>query len=522
MIDGHLRESNMITSTRGWIREIAKDRRWGTISLPSLLPILAAMVALLLMGMLEALAPSLITRIFSTSYTAQTLANSVSRLIIGALLITIIIILRQDELAATIVIAVHLYIDWYLELQAVALIMALALLVIFFLARSPEHPWVKPRALWLWALFLVLAMFPAIAGEHRAKYDIFYYPNLFLGALIFFWLGTVVARNSASVRTFFRILSVFGTLIAVHTIILATTGTFLFRSSYFDEYLLLASNFAIAPDVNVYRLGAFFVDPNWNGTFFAVMLCIPLGLFFASSFFLEKILYLVEMFVLLIALLFTFSGGALIGAITGVVVFAALVGRTSYRIQICLFIVAAATVLLVGFPSQLNLLQQHLSRPSELMLRLGAWRTALLVIKAYPLTGTGLGLQAYAERSLPYTLLAQAIPLAHPHDSYLELGAMAGLPVLLTFVALIVSALWLALRNWARADGRARILLAGGIAAVIGLSVNSGSINGWTLPPLAAIGWLVLGVISSPLLARSGKGEMTREESNELLTNNSR
>jgi hypothetical protein len=97
------------------------------------------------------------------------------------------------------------------------------------------------------------------------------------------------------------------------------------------------------------------------------------------------------------------------------------------------------------------------------------------------------------------------------------LGAMAGLPVLITFVALIVFALWWALRNWALADVKARCLLAGGIAAVVMLSVNSWSINGWTLPPIAAIGWLVLGVISSPLLTRSlfatrRKGEMRQRE----------
>jgi O-antigen ligase len=494
-----------------------KDREWRTFSVPSLLLILATIGALLLFGMLEVLAPSIISRVLSTTYTAQTIGGFFSRFVIGALVIALIIILRMNELIATIILAAHLYIDWYLNLQVVSLLMALALLVFFFLARSPQYPWAAPRALWLWVVFLVLAILPAIVGEHVTKFDIFYYPNLIFGALVFFWLGTVVARNIASVRSFFIILSVFGVLLAVHTIILATTGTFLLRSSYFDEYLFLASNFVIAPDIGIYRLGGFFVDPNWNGTFFAFMLCIPLGLFFASSSFLEKILYLVETFMIVLALLFTFSGGAWIAIVLGVVVFVALVQKVSYRIQVCLFIVVASIVLFVGFPTQLSLLFQHLSDSSELSGRIAAWQTAVRVIQAFPLTGVGLGLQAYIERSAPYVVLAQAVPLAHPHNSYLELASMAGLPVLITFVALIVFAVWLALRNWALADVKTRCLLAGGIAAVIMLSVNSWSINGWTLPPLAATGWLVLGVISSPLLTKSliatrRKDEMRQRE----------
>ena len=467
--------------------------------MPSLLLILAMIGILLMIGMLDVLAPSIISRALSTSYTAQTIGNFISRLLIGALLIVIMLILRMDELIATIILAVHLYIDWYLYLQGVALLMALALLVFFFLARSPRYPWAKPRALWLWVIFLVLAIFPAIVGTHDDKFDIFYYPNLFCGALVFFWLGTVVARNSASVGRFFKILSVFGALIAAHTIILAVTGTFLLKASYFDLYIFSTSNFAIVPGVDVFRLGGFFVDPNWNGAFFAVMLCIPLGLVFASSSLLEKALYFIEAFVIVIALLFTFSGGAWIAAIVGIVVFIALVGRIHYRVQVCLFAVVAAIVLFVGFPTQVNFFFYHLSDPRELLVRTGGWQTALRVIQAYPLTGVGLGLKAYATRSAPYALMS-GIFVTHPHNSYLEWAAMAGIPVLLTVVALIVFALWQALRNWALSDVKTRCLLAGGIAAIIALCVNSWSINAWTLPPLAAIGWFVLGVISSPLL----------------------
>src|SRR5204862_191665 len=95
------------------------------------------------------------------------------------------------------------------------------------------------------------------------------------------------------------------------------------------------------------------------------------------------------------------------------------------------------------------------------------------------------------------------LQLSHPHNSYIEIGAKAGLPVLAVFIALVSFALWQALGNRALLNAETQLLLSGGIAAIIALSVNSFSINAWTLPPLAAVGWIILGVISSPLLTKS-------------------
>jgi len=90
---------------------------------------------------------------------------------------------------------------------------------------------------------------------------------------------------------------------------------------------------------------------------------------------------------------------------------------------------------------------------------------------------------------------------------------MAGLPVLLVFIAIVLFVLWQVCRNWMQADAATRTLLSGGLATIISLSVNSISINGWTLPPLAAIGWLILGAITSPLILKKLPVE-TAEEKN--------
>src|SRR5258706_86493 len=180
--------------------------------------------------------------------------------IIGAIIIALIIILQQDELAAVTVIAVNLYFDWYLGLYIVALAIALTLLVTFFLARSCQRPWAKPRALWLWVLFLTLMIPPAIRGALTLRDTLIYYPDLVLGALITFWLGTVIARDIQSVRRLFQILAVFGVLIAVHMIIQTITGVTLLGTSQADAYLATVSNYELT---DVARLGSFFTQPNF-------------------------------------------------------------------------------------------------------------------------------------------------------------------------------------------------------------------------------------------------------------------
>ncbi len=421
---------------------------------------------------------------------------------LGLFAIFIILILRQNELAVTCVLATQVIVDWYINLHVVSVVLAAVLLSIFFLARSPKYPWIEPHALWLWALYLILTVYPAIHGA-LTLYDAgFYYPNIVFGAFVMCWLGRVVIRNITSLRRLFDMIAILACLFALHTIIEAVTGKFLFSTSRNDLFLMQYSSFQFT-GTNIARAGSFMQDPNWNGTFFAIMLFIPLGLFFESSSIWRKAVYAIEMLLILPALLYTYSNGAWIGVFAGMIAFIILVGQARHRLLILFLIACATVVLLTVFPTQISVQLQHAATPYELPLRLGAWTTAVNVILANPITGVGLGLQAYVQRAEPLRVSAQFVPLVQPHNAYLEIGAMAGIPVLLVFVSLLLYTFWLALQNWRVADIRSRALLSGGIGAVLALIINSISINGWTLPPLAVYGWLLLGALSSPLLKQS-------------------
>lgn len=435
---------------------------------------------------------------------------------VGCLLMVVIVLLRFDALTVTALIAIHLFADWYLGLHLIAISLALVLLFAYYFGRSEQRPWAALRLPWLWVLFLALTIYPAIHGGKLQLYDLAsFYPSNILGALLFYWLGSIISRDGNALRRVFQLLAAFAALLALHSIIESVTGRFLFQSAQSTAYLAEVSNYQIE-GTNAFRVGSFFIDPNWNGTFFATAFFLPFGLFIESlgrskkggmsakgAINLAPTVYLAEMLVILPALLFTYSNGAWVAVLTGTLVFVVFIGRTRYRILLLLLMGTLAALVLMLFAGQVAVQLQHAAGPDELSLRVAAWQTALRVIGAFPLLGVGLGYQAYLLRANPYRVPAQIVPLSHPHDSYLEWGAMAGLPVMLIFLALLAAAYYFACRNW-RLAGRMgainRPLLGGGIAALAALSVGSISINGWTLPPLAAFGWLIAGMIGSPLL----------------------
>ncbi len=488
--------------SNAWNREINKGR-WRIFFTSSYFSMVVIVIALLLGGVVIAL---LLGGAFGK------LGSYASWATIVTMAMALIIVLRQNELAATLVVVLHMYVDWYLQLYVVAPVLGLALLLIFFLARSPQYPWASPDAIWLWVLFLGLSIFPAIQGATDLSDALYYYPNIVLGSLIVFWLGIVIARDLTSVRLFFKVVSLFGMLIALHTIITALTGTFLLATPRINTYLASVNDFTLVRS-SINRVGSFLGNPDWNGTFLSMMVFVPVGLLVSTSSQLARLIYLGQIVLILLALLFTYTTLSWIAVIVGLIPLFMLIGPGLRRVWFPALLGATIVGIYYVYPNQSTQLVLHSIAPNDAQLRMGAWQTAWRVIQAFPLTGVGLGLYNYLLRAEPYRVPAQYAPLAHPHNAYLELGAMAGLPVLIVFIALLSLALGFALRNWAQVDVRSRSLLSGGIAAVVALCINSGGINGWTLPPIAATGWLILGVISSPQLARSRKAQIEQEKS---------
>jgi O-antigen ligase len=136
----------------------------------------------------------------------------------------------------------------------------------------------------------------------------------------------------------------------------------------------------------------------------------------------------------------------------------------------------------------------------ELLLRVGAWETGIRVILAHPLLGLGLSFYIYLTGAEPYRVALQDKPLYHPHNSFLEIGALGGLPLLAVFVAIFANMFWRAFRSYRAAEHAERILLAGGLSALVSATVNSFAANTWTLPPLVLVNWVIAGALVSSAL----------------------
>ncbi len=452
----------------------------------SIFSVLALLVALLL---------GIIIGVFNITY-AIVLA--------GALVLAIILLLRLDEFILALIVAVHILIDSYMgfAIYQIALIMALVLLIVCYFGRSKDRPWTEPRLFWLWIVFIVLTIVPTIkGGDFSLTNSIGYYLEIVISPFIMFWLGNIIAKDIWAIRRIFQCLAIMAALFAIHTIIQTTTGIFLFESAKAKANLLQVGNFQLQQGIS--RAGSFFGNPNGNGIFLATCIFLPLGLFIESKQFWAKVIYLLELLLILLALMFTYSNGSWVATLVGMLVFMFLVGRARYSILLFLLIAALAMIALTIFPAQIAAQLAHAKDQGDLSLHIGDWLTALQVIQAYPLFGVGLGNQAYLIRAEPYRVSMQTKPLAEPDNSYLQWGAIAGIPTMLVFLLMLGSVFWLAWRNWLAVEARYRVLFAAGIAALIALSVNSLSVDGWTSPiDVQFLGWLIAGVVATPLIGR--------------------
>ena len=449
---------------------------------------------LLLIAMLIAVVTSMVTAMFGTSYL---------ELLVGAILfgacIFLLLLRQQYEWIAGIAVFVGILIDWHqliaIRFPIAATAVALVPAIVIMLVNLYSGTLVISTLTLLWGMLLILGALPILWAVNIPE-AIIYYISVIFTPMLLFMIGNKIGSDIKRVRRLLSILAMIGTLIAIHTIITAITGTFLLASSNTNNYLASVNDFTLS--ATAHRVGSFFRNPDWNGTFLAMMAFIPIGLLASSSSWLSKLIYFIEILLILLALLYTYTAASWISLAIGLIPLSFLIGRGMRGFWITLLLYTIFAFIYKLFPDQSAALILHVQDPQDALLRVGAWETAIRVIVAYPLNGVGLGLSSYISRAEPYRVPLQYITLSHPHNSYFELGALAGLPFLIVFLVLLGDTILLTLKNLRRVDKKYRPLLGGALAAIIVFCINCLTINGWTLPPLANIAWLMLGAISSP------------------------
>ncbi|TMC18174.1 MAG: O-antigen ligase family protein [Chloroflexi bacterium] len=437
-----------------------------------------------------------------------TLNVAYSVVIAGFFIMLMIFLLKLDELTVVLIVAVHIFIDSYLafDVYQVALLLMLTFFAIRYFGRSTDRLWSTPRATALWFSFLLLNIYATIeGGDFNLRNAFSFYLNIILSPFLLYWLGNMVAKDISSLRHAFRWIAILATFMAVHTIIEATTGQFLFEVTRSGAAASANSTFQI-PGSSLLRADSFLGNPDANGLMLSTSFALPLGLFLESRQLWKKIIYLLEALLILLALLFTYSTGAWTAVGIGMLIFLFLTGKKRYAVLLLVVVLLVIGISFVLLPSHIEAFLSHSSSDGHLSLHMADWQTALRVIEAYPLFGVGLGNQAYLIRAEPYRVPEQYIPLAEPDNSFVQWGATSGIPTMLVFVALLIVVIWYAWRNWQAIDVCYRPLVAGGMIALIVLSVGSLSTDGWTdSAAMGYLGWLIAGLVSSTFIGRDLK-----------------
>jgi O-antigen ligase len=430
---------------------------------------------------------------------------------LGLLALTLLWVfaLDDDVFMAAALILVHIVFDWYQLITMpkgfpwISLLLALLLTArVGWRERQQLQQWVFSARtdLVLWGLLLGLGAL-AIPRSLNVKDAVIYWLNVLATAVVFWVLGRLVVADLAQLRALLGWLSLLATLIALHTVLEGLTGVILLSTPHLRSYLAANGQFIL--DVGgAKRAGSLLLNPDSDGAYLACMAFLPAGLLVTAPGRWGKVLHGAQIAVILVALLYTYSTAAWLATAVGAVLFVLLAGRMRVRLAFAGAAVLLIAGALVVFRHLISLLLKHATGPQNLTLRRGAWQTALRIIAAHPLTGIGLGIgQPYITRDAPYRSSMEFIPVDHPHNVFLELAALAGLPVLVVFVGLLARVFVAAFRLYWAAAWAERPLLAGVLASLGALTIHGLADSTWTLPALVPLVWLLAGAISSPRLA---------------------
>lgn len=247
------------------------------------------------------------------------------------------------------------------------------------------------------------------------------------------------------------------------------------------------------------RLGSLLFNADWM----AVILVFGLAIWGAKAVWargMQRVTATAFAVLILILGLATLTRSIFIGApLAALTIFLMARSRKKWALvaQAALVLVAVANVA----PGVLHAATSRLEDPAELQLRVGAFETAARALASRPLTGLGMGWERYSQEAEPYRDgSSQYIRLAHPHNSYLEIGAMLGLPGLAAFGGLLALGLARALRYRKAAPSAAAF------AGMVVFLAMSTTVNGMTLPFLGTLfwvtWWVVVGAAPPPVEAR--------------------
>jgi hypothetical protein len=300
----------------------------------------------------------------------------------------------------------------------------------------------------------------------------------FLSALGSRWRGTALLATAE--------LAV-GAPIAFRAVVLASLRLPLFARKFLSAW---AAGGTVAALLSIAAIGmtpygrtqTFHLGPNAFGTTMAVALVMVLG-FSLEGPKRRRLLWMAAAVVVTGALILTWSRGAWLGALVGVIVLAAVSStrRLGWRLLVLALLIAAVLPFLVAqweaqAPTRVS------ENPEDPNSRLTTWGVALRIVTDHPILGTGLNTFGLAYRRYKPPARRLGAP-PHAHNIFLNFAAETGLVGLVAFVAWLTSGTmaiwrWHARNPLGSSERTLSAIVLAALAALLGHQLVDGTVLG--------------------------------------------
>ena len=239
--------------------------------------------------------------------------------------------------------------------------------------------------------------------------------------------------------------------------------------------------------------------------FLCMTIPLLIGLLFSKKFSTYKfILLYLALFIMLVALLFTYARGGWIATATGtgfVLFIQALTGKFQVK-KIILLSVAVFAAVFLSFLSNTDLVKRFNTITQEdtaitLRGRELAWQGTIDMIRAYPVHGVGPGNYSKAFRSFQPPGLAE--PYINAHNDYLQFISETGVLLIPVLCWLLYNLFSHGLYKIGQVDQQVRGITMGAMGGITALLLYSVSDFNLHIPANALLFTILAAIVASPV-----------------------
>jgi putative inorganic carbon (HCO3(-)) transporter len=245
------------------------------------------------------------------------------------------------------------------------------------------------------------------------------------------------------------------------------------------------------------RINAPFYTPNDLGAYLVPIIVIALALNF-TRFKNKVIAYALKLvpIVLLAALIMTFSRGAWVSFICGIIFMSSIALLLKRRdTLLLLFLLALVIVISVPLRKDIPLTKIFDLTDAGSIDRKGLWTIAWNMIKAKPIFGQGIG--AFMHNFRKYNTIGYIHGVSYAHNCYLQLAAEIGIVGLLAFLWIIIRLFRVSLKKILEAPNGIDYLLLGFISGLAAFLIHSSVETNFYSGDIGTLFWLLLGLCIS-------------------------